>query len=252
MLVHFNSRYRLAKYELTSDYQTRLPLPNNQINVKKVRVINTYIPNSIINIDNYVFVWSEPSGGAGAQVEKSVTFPQGQYTLDSFCSTFASLTAATSSLPTPVFSVAGSSIDSKLIFALPTTAGVPVSAWQIKWTKCSPQLTSICGFGVNPAEDTTLSATSFISPNTYNFGVPGILYCNIDIFPAAIIPGANFRAVFPIYLANSGLVSLNDGLSFNMSTILTSNQNVRITLLTDEGKIANLRSQDWALSLLLE
>lgn len=129
MLVNFNSRYRPNQNESSCNYNQRLLMPRkDNCNITKVKVINCTIPNSIPNIDDYIFTWSEPSGSGSTQVEKSITIPQGMYTLDTFCSTYSVLAQAASGLINPVFTVAGSPIDSKLIFSLPTSNGVPVSA----------------------------------------------------------------------------------------------------------------------------
>lgn len=255
-LVHFDSRCSVSSGTPTQ-YQTTVQFPSEEIakSFTKCQVFSTVIPQSCVNVPaGTTLQWKEPSGGGGSQVTKTITWPAGMWTLDSFIAQWPTLLAAGSGLTAPVFPISQVAYDAKIDFGVPTSSGTPVSAWEILWSD-SPIIASLVG----ATDDTGLISTDYIPPNVYNFSSPGLYYIYCDLLPNASAPGSSFAYSYSVFTgSNSQMISPSSGdtMVLKLGKQLGRSQPVNVALYTDQGslngamQLADLRGCNWSFDLL--
>lgn len=242
-LVHINSKHRIPG---TSFFNFTVAVDSPKPDFCTATLSDFVMPQTAPNIiaPNNVFYYTE------ASVNKSVTFPEGQYDLCSFVAMYTLLMTANSSLTasgTVIY--ATETVDYQAWVGFTAPADTLSSSFAIRWSLMS-DLAYLLGF--QPV-DTVSGRNTIWSTFSYNFSPDNFVYLHLNGFPQCTGTLTNtIPCTFPISLySNGGVVSKFDQrISIPAGHNLFRDKTLSIKLFRDNGKPLKI-SSDWGFTLIL-
>lgn len=208
-LIHIDSTNRVSG--TFSSFNVNIDPPKNNREYSTCKLVDAAIPQTWFNIaaaiGNNVFYYTEYL--SGVTVQKSITFPDGMYSISIFINLYQSLmkanTGYTYSASFPYY--LGYQTNSYyLIFDSPAVSS-PTPYFSILWSKM-PQLAKMLGFDPIDSTPTYNQETIGVRPYNMNDGL-GYAYLYVEGLPTARTSSKqNLSMTFPIPLfGNSTIIS---------------------------------------------